>query len=440
MSKFQSIVHAQASPIASDPLRRMGFVGRLVSSNRYVLGLGIIFAVFLPDLFHTRLAPVSWWFVDFYPYNLIEPGQFIAAAAIVFAHLSLRRMGMLPLVTARSLIFPTLLVTFGGTVLLANVFEFPLSPFHLWTAFILAFAWYFSITMLRARFLRPVVGLIGVPAELISALPSSILWSRLDKPKLSNPVAAIVVDPHRDIDLVWSKFITQLVLEGVPVYHLAQFEEALTGKVYFSNHADNTFGSLLPSLLYLRLKRGFDLVAAAVVLPFVAIVIALAALVIKLDSPGPVLFLQPRTGFRGRTFLCYKLRTMSHRNTGPAFTTQDDLRITRVGGLLRKLRIDELPQIINVIKGEMSWIGPRPEAVPLATEYSSHVPFYDYRHAVRPGISGWAAVHQGNVANVDAAREKLAYDFFYIKYFSVWLDLLIVLKTVRTVLTGFGAR
>ncbi len=440
MSKFQSIVHAQTSPIASDPLRRMGLIGRLVSSNRYVLGLAIALAVFLPDLFHARLGTTGWWFFDIYPRSLIEPGQYFAAAAIASSHISLRRMGMLPLVTARSLIFPTLLVSFSCAVLIASIFAIALSPFHLWTSFVIAFAWYFAVTMLRARFLRPVVGMVGVPARLLRDLPGSILWSRLEKPKLSNPVAAIVVDPHSDIDLAWSKFITQLVLEGVPVYHLAQFEEALTGKVYFSNHADNTFGSLLPSLLYLRLKRGFDLVAAVVVMPFVAIVIALAALVIKLDSPGPVFFLQPRTGFRGRTFRCFKLRTMSHRHAGPAFTSEADPRITRVGGVLRKLRIDELPQIINIIKGEMSWIGPRPEAVPLASEYSAHVPFYDYRHAVRPGISGWAAVHQGNVANVDAAREKLAYDFFYIKYFSVWLDLLIVLKTVRTVLTGFGAR
>jgi len=349
-------------------------------------------------------------------------------------------MGMLPLVTARSLILPTLLVAFGCAMLVASILDLPFSAFHIWTPFAISFGWYLAIVVLRGRYLRPVVGMIGVPPKLLASLPSSILWQRIDKPRLDKPIAAAVVDPHGEIDLAWSRFIAKLVLGGVPVYHLSQLEETVTGKVTFTHHADNNFGALLPSLLYLRFKRGLDLIGCAVALPFVLSILAFAALAIKLDSPGPVLFKQSRTGFRGKTFPCYKLRTMAHGHAGPAFTKAADPRITRVGAVLRRLRIDELPQVINIIRGEMSWIGPRPEAVSLAEEYSAHVPFYDYRHAVRPGISGWAAVHQGNVANVDAAKEKLAYDFFCIKYFSIWLDLLIVIKTARTVLTGFGAR
>ncbi len=440
MTRHQSIVLAQSAPMASDPLRRMGLVGRLVSSNRYVLGLGLILAVALPDLLRLSLAQDGKSLVDVSRSIAIEPGHLLSAAAITAAHLSLRRMGMLPLVTARSLILPTLLVAFGCAMLAAAVLELVYSAFHIWTSFTISFVWYLAIVVLRGRYLRPVVGMIGVPPGLLASLPSTILWQRIDKPKLDKPIAAAVVDPHGEIDLTWSKFIANLVLGGVPVYHLSQFEETLTGKVYFTHHADNNFGALLPSLLYLRFKRGLDLLGCIIALPFAIGILAAAALAIRLDSPGPVLFKQPRTGFRGKTFLCYKLRTMTHGHAGPAFTKEEDPRITRVGAVLRRLRIDELPQLFNIIRGEMSWIGPRPEAVSLAEEYSAHVPFYDYRHAVRPGISGWAAVHQGNVANVDAAKEKLAYDFFYIKYFSVWLDLLIVIKTARTVLTGFGAR
>jgi lipopolysaccharide/colanic/teichoic acid biosynthesis glycosyltransferase len=125
---------------------------------------------------------------------------------------------------------------------------------------------------------------------------------------------------------------------------------------------------------------------------------------------------------------------------GQRFTIEGDRRITKVGQFLRKYRIDEFPQIFNILKGDMSWIGPRPEAAELSHWYEKEVPFYAYRHAVRPGISGWAQVHQGNVAEVQAATVKLHYDFYYIKYFSPWLDLLILAKTMRTVLDGFERR
>jgi lipopolysaccharide/colanic/teichoic acid biosynthesis glycosyltransferase len=123
-----------------------------------------------------------------------------------------------------------------------------------------------------------------------------------------------------------------------------------------------------------------------------------------------------------------------------AMTLDGDIRITRVGRWLRQSRIDELPQIFNILKGQMSWIGPRPEARILSVTYTAQVPFYRYRHVVKPGISGWAQVKQGHVAEVDQIIEKLHYDFFYIKYFSLWLDVLILFKTIRTMASGFGAK
>ena len=121
-------------------------------------------------------------------------------------------------------------------------------------------------------------------------------------------------------------------------------------------------------------------------------------------------------------------------------TKNDDDRITAVGGLLRTLRLDELPQIINILRWEMSWIGPRPEAEVLSVWYTSEIPFYRYRHVVKPGISGWAQVNQGHVAEVNEVHRKLQYDFYYIKYFSPWLDVLIFFRTIKTMLTGFGSR
>lgn len=143
-------------------------------------------------------------------------------------------------------------------------------------------------------------------------------------------------------------------------------------------------------------------------------------------------------GYRGNVFTLYKFRTMTtefdttQSERDRAITQDDDRRITRLGRFLRRTRIDELPQMINILRGEMSWIGPRPEAVPLSEWYEKELPFYRYRHIVRPGISGWAQVMQGHVAAPNEVLEKLHYDFYYIKNFSPWLDLLIVLKTIRT--------
>ena len=123
-----------------------------------------------------------------------------------------------------------------------------------------------------------------------------------------------------------------------------------------------------------------------------------------------------------------------------AMTKDHDDRITRLGHFLRKWRLDELPQIINILKWEMSWIGPRPEAQVLSVWYTNEIPFYRYRHVVKPGISGWAQVNQGHVADVHDVHRKLQYDFYYIKYFSPWLDALIFFRTIKTILTGFGSR
>jgi lipopolysaccharide/colanic/teichoic acid biosynthesis glycosyltransferase len=126
---------------------------------------------------------------------------------------------------------------------------------------------------------------------------------------------------------------------------------------------------------------------------------------------------------------------------GKGFTQgEDDPRITRIGKFIRKFRIDELPQIFNILLGQMSFIGPRPESLELSMWYEMDVPFFSYRHVVRPGISGWAQVEQGYAAEVDGMKVKLEYDFYYIKHFSFWLDILITFKTIKTILTGFGAR
>jgi len=170
-------------------------------------------------------------------------------------------------------------------------------------------------------------------------------------------------------------------------------------------------------------------------------ILPLMAIAIKLDSKGPVFFKQKRVGKRGRQFNLLKFRTMidnAHKN-GTAWTAKDDDRITRVGKWLRRYRLDELPQLINVLIGDMALIGPRPEAVELVEKFNKEIPFYEYRYLVLPGATGWAQVNYENTCSVEGALEKLQYDLYWIKNRSFWLDLKIIFKSFKVMLTGFGA-
>ena len=168
----------------------------------------------------------------------------------------------------------------------------------------------------------------------------------------------------------------------------------------------------------------------------------ITGIVIKLESDGPMFFIQERVGQGNKDFKVYKLRSMckDSEKDGAQFAQADDMRITRVGHFIRKTRLDEIPQFINVLKGDMSLIGPRPEQRAFVNQFEEEIPFYSYRHVVKPGITGWAQVVHGYAADADDTRVKIEHDFYYIKHFSLWLDILIVVKTIRTILTGFGAR
>jgi len=189
--------------------------------------------------------------------------------------------------------------------------------------------------------------------------------------------------------------------------------------------------------------RSLGLAAAVLSLIFVGPVMALIAIAIKLDSKGPVFYQQTRTGLNGSSFEVRKFRSMymdAESKSGPVWAQDVDPRVTRVGRILRKLRLDELPQFINVLYGEMSFVGPRPERPFFVDLLKEKVPFYDLRHAVRPGITGWAQVSCHYGASVEDAQQKLEYDLFYIKNFSLSFDCLILFQTIKIVLFGRGAR
>ena len=189
-----------------------------------------------------------------------------------------------------------------------------------------------------------------------------------------------------------------------------------------------------------QLKRVADLLVAAGLLTLASPLLLVAALLIWLEDRGPVFYVQLRSGWLGRPFQVLKLRTMqvASANAPPAWTVPGDRRITRVGLWLRRLRLDELPQLLNVLSGDMSLIGPRPERPEFEQELEARIPHYRKRHWMRPGLSGWAQVCAPYAASVEDSELKLSYDLYYLKHFSTWLDLIILFRTIKTVLKAGG--
>lgn len=271
---------------------------------------------------------------------------------------------------------------------------------------------------------------------------------RLKRPDIpADRAANIVADFHADLPPEWERLLARASLAGVPVYHYKQLTESITGQVKIENLSENSFGSLMPNRSYTPVKRLIDLVGSLALMVALAPLMLVVAAIIWLEDGDSPFFIQTRTGLGGRPFRMYKFRSMTNRvlasydeARSDAVTQADDARITRFGHFIRKFRIDELPQLLNVLKGEMSLIGPRPEANALADLYEENLAFYSYRNILRPGLTGWAQVNQGHVASIEDIDRKLQYDFYYIKYFSFWLDALIVMRTIHTIATGYGSK
>jgi exopolysaccharide biosynthesis polyprenyl glycosylphosphotransferase len=189
-----------------------------------------------------------------------------------------------------------------------------------------------------------------------------------------------------------------------------------------------------------KVKRAFDIFFTLLLLPFALPLVLICALAIKLDSSGPVFFIQERLGLGGAPFKVIKLRTMvdNAENTIPQWCKDNDPRITRVGKILRKLRLDELPQLLNVLRNEMSLVGPRPIRRHFTDMLAQEIPSYRLRLLAKPGLTGWAQVHAGHANTMASHAQMLQYDLFYLVHQSLWLDLVILLKTVRTILLGKG--
>ena len=413
----------------------------LVTRQRFALFGALLFGVLLPFLLRQLLWPDPA-FIDTSRVSLAA--NLMAVAIATWIRLSVQTF---PGTRAGALIAPSIVVAHVSVLTLLLLTRLPYDRLGLVIGFVAHLVWTIGLYIAVHRRVRRQFGVI--PIGVVHHLRSieGVNWKMLKRPdlKATYDCDALVADFTADLPPEWEAFLADAALDGRMVYQVKQLSESLTGRVEVNHLSENSFGSLIPARGYFHLKSIVDFFAALILLPVLALPMLAIAAAIRIDSRGPALFRQRRVGHAGRPITVYKFRTMKadqeqDDDRSAAMTGEQDLRITRLGGFLRRSRIDELPQMFNILKGEMSWIGPRPEAAVLSTWYTGEIPFYRYRHVVRPGISGWAQVNQGHVAHVDEIHEKLQFDFFYIKYFSPWLDTLILFRTIKTMLTGFGSR
>lgn len=363
--------------------------------------------------------------------------------ACVISHLSMQRLRTIyPGGRSAGFIIPLVILIYGLFALGTLMLRIEVSRYLLMASGLAAILWLHIEYVFTYKYMRIKLGVIQggrytdeiIELDFIDARP--LLELSLGDRRYDGVVADFT-----NINDTEQRFLTQCALNRIPVYDAKQIFESLSGKVKIHRMSENNMGALLPSPVYERTKSCIDIVLVLLSLPLVLPIATCTALLVRLESPGPVIYTQTRIGRGNRPFTIYKFRSMRFDREAPEqFAGENDPRITRVGRIIRKLRIDELPQFFNVLKGEMSLIGPRPEQPSFVEEYDQKIPFYSYRHIVKPGISGWAQVRHGYTANADETQVKIEHDFYYIKNCSLGMDLIIAILTIKIMLTGFGAR
>lgn len=275
-------------------------------------------------------------------------------------------------------------------------------------------------------------GVIGT----IDDIPSIVRDRNVDR------VVVSLADARGRLDMVK---LLEIRLSGVTFDHLATVYEEYTGKIAVENLRPSWMifsEGFRKSKVQLGAKRLLDIVTASVGLVLAAPLALFVVALIKLTSPGPIFYRQERVGLNGRTFMVVKFRSMrvdAEANTGPVWAQKNDARVTPVGRFLRRTRLDEIPQLWNALRGDMSMVGPRPERPGFVADLTRQIPFYGQRHVVKPGVTGWAQVRYTYGASVEDALQKLQYDLYYIKNMSVALDLFVMFQTVKTVVLRRGA-
>lgn len=385
---------------------------------------------------------VAWSGFGFWRQPKAWPLLILCILAYLVTIVVLRQFQRLPRARVFGLVLFNVSLAFVAVVVIIALGRFYYSRSFLLTSYGVTLVFFLLAFEVRAhtQLLRLAVVPGGMANELLHL--RGVDWVLLQKPELPGQVDALVVDWHEKLPGEWIRLLSNCSLRRLPVYHAAVVFETATGKISLAHLSEGLMDELCLSPFYAAFKRFTDVTAVLFSAPLALPLAALLSLAIRLDSPGSALYWQERVGQGGKPFRMCKFRSMGidADEAGACFAEHDDRRVTRFGRFIRTSRLDELPQLWNILKGDMSLIGPRPEQVPFAAQFEKEIPFYVYRHLVKPGLTGWAQVTQGYAAGVDQTRAKLELDLYYIKYFSFWLDLWILGKTLRTVLTGFGAR
>jgi len=305
-----------------------------------------------------------------------------------------------------------------------------------------------SVALLLFFFVRfhlfPVIWVVDRDVS-ISELPKShgVRYRRLeDLDQLPDGILGIVIDSTKKKVTQHATQFAEWAQKGLLISDKRGLFQLLAGRMVLEEVTLSELEQIGPPRIYTEIRRICDLISAILLLPIFIGLFLIVGLAIKLETRGPILFRQNRVGLNGNLFTMLKFRSMydaRHQAKG-AFAEKMDTRITKVGSFLRRFRLDEIPQILNIIKGDMGLIGPRPEQPSIVAEYSLSIPYYGYRHIVRPGVTGWAQVSYGYAASEAESKRKLEYDFFYIKNMSVWLDVIIIFRTILTILHGRGVR
>ena len=280
---------------------------------------------------------------------------------------------------------------------------------------------------------EPLMGAVPVP----SSFGTKVLHPETDLRGFD----IVLISLAEPVSADWARSLSRAMLAGCSVRHIGEYFEESNGSVSLEHfEIDHLPPNGIAS--YKALKRALDIALVIFIAPVAVPIFFAAALLILVTMGRPIFFLQRRMGLGGQPFTMYKLRSMRPEKDGEIVKAAvvGDERVTKVGRVIRRFRIDELPQLWNVVKGDMSLIGPRPEAVSLHAQYVEKLPNYSYRYLVRPGITGWAQVSTSPSANADEARRKLTYDLFYVKRLSLYLDLQIVVRTFWTIASGGGVR
>lgn len=420
-----------------DIQRRHSSWYELVLFNRWFQwSVGLVVVVLFP----------SWIFNKVYwPLGEVALNTLLAdASAFLISAYFLRRLQQFPGMRNFYAVLPTVVFSWMLVFVTLLLLREPYSRGITLLSFAMACGWAMAGYYLSQRFKINKLAIVPFGRALCLKDASNVHTYVLPQPDLEGRrFDGIVVDLRaEDLPPEWERFLARCALAQMPIYHYKQISESLTGRVNIEHLSENIFGELQTSTTYAFLKRLFDTLAVILASPIWVPIMFLTGMAVKLESKGPMFFIQERIGQGGKPYQVYKLRSMTtdSEKDGAQFAQANDARVTRVGKFIRKTRLDEFPQFINVLKGDMSIIGPRPEQKQFVEQFELEIPFYSYRHIVKPGITGWAQVTQGYAADAEDTKVKIEHDFYYIKHFSFWMDVLIVLKTIKTILTGFGAR